>query len=622
MDSSPVVKSGNMTNLNSFSDLLSKVVSSSNSSPVSRLSRKRKSTSPATPSPHSPALQNSETVETAVNAGQVPDITPPLNTAMDKLCEKGSQELTLLDTETSEDTGEVPDITPPLKAATDKLGEKGSQEVGLFDSKIGKENLAPNAHVENENLATIVTKKKVIPSPGEKGYLEYRSEQLERREKKISAQRISEQKLLSAKGASVKSDEQVSAAAALLSGLSNRGTGSIIHTSKNPLKSNNDLTRNFCQSAPGERMPSKNTIPGSCPLFSEPKKQLLRPSNTNSCIMVSTSPSIPFQSDKTGMKTVTDRKVDEEMESESSQEEILDVNDPDYLPHEQRQPANKKLKLPFKAIKVFTPGSGPTPEPKRKSPHSAPPHPKRVGGKKRPLPANPRDWNVQNDDGLKITPDDPAYRDKFNARGKHKPSTSKSMLQEWKRFLSFLSTTYSHMYGPQWVSVLLDGKQDEEHIALALSDYLENRININVYQKTGTIESLDITTMEKVWSYLSTQLKLILNVTVAGNPKFDMSRQTKNTYTREARSLGYGNLAHQKKDIGVAAVEVILHSGVLHMNQPFPLIGLFFVLVTITFNPRIRTEMYNMRRGDLADPSIQRFVFLFHNFKNYSDNPC
>ena len=102
-----------------------------------------------------------------------------------------------------------------------------------------------------------------------------------------------------------------------------------------------------------------------------------------------------------------------------------------------------------------------------------------------------------------------------------------------------------------------------------------------------------------MFTYLSSKLKLELDITVAGNPAFDAARGTKNRMKRDAQAQGCGTLEHQRDPIPVEVLEVLLQGGTINIYQPFPLVAGFYILFTITFMCRVGEEMFNLRHKDI-----------------------
>ena len=139
----------------------------------------------------------------------------------------------------------------------------------------------------------------------------------------------------------------------------------------------------------------------------------------------------------------------------------------------------------------------------------------------------------------------------------------------------------------------------DDEVSQVLAHYLENRIDLSHWRKFQVRKTLDCNTWEKVFTYLSSKLKLDLDITVAGNPAFDAARGTKNRMKRDAQALGYGTLDHQRDPVPVDVLEVLLKGWTINICQPFPLVAGFYVLFTITFMCRVGQEMFNLRRKDI-----------------------
>jgi hypothetical protein len=125
-------------------------------------------------------------------------------------------------------------------------------------------------------------------------------------------------------------------------------------------------------------------------------------------------------------------------------------------------------------------------------------------------------------------------------------------------------------------------------------------VNLKVWWETGIIQPLDLTTTERVFTQVSTMLFLTAKYKVSENPNFNGARESKNTVMRNAKkNHKMGLLDHQAHPLSRAQLNYLLHSDTLSFSQPFPLIADFYVNFCIWFLPRVRLEMYNMRRGEI-----------------------
>ena len=240
------------------------------------------------------------------------------------------------------------------------------------------------------------------------------------------------------------------------------------------------------------------------------------------------------------------------------------------------------------------------PPPRNSTPLGSKSAPRKRSGKCAPLPLNPRKFNVADKEGNLLNPDDPGYRERFCAVGKHKPATLASMQREWNAFKQFLAITAKERYGPGKVEDMLAGKLNNEELALMLSDYLESRINKHAWAESETVQGLDTTTLAKVYSQLASMVKMELKVNMAGNHEFDIVKETKNTLIRDAQGQGMGQLSGQKPPLPLEVLEYLFQCGVLNTFQPYPLIISFYVLFTIVFCTRVRQEMLDLTVGDIV----------------------
>ena len=161
------------------------------------------------------------------------------------------------------------------------------------------------------------------------------------------------------------------------------------------------------------------------------------------------------------------------------------------------------------------------------------------------MPANVRKFNIVDDNGNTPEPGTKEYRNMFRRLGKYKDSTLRQMSSEWNRFISYLADTNKETYGPVITQQLLDKQLPDETICTMMSDFLENRIHLFAWYDTGKVVPLDLTTLERVWTQLSSMIYMELNVKVNNNSAFDGARQTKATLMRDAKANHQlGNLSN------------------------------------------------------------------------------
>ena len=294
--------------------------------------------------------------------------------------------------------------------------------------------------------------------------------------------------------------------------------------------------------------------------------------------------------------------VYEDYHNEEQTDIFADPDDPPWvLPTGAKNIKKHYSKANFKPRKVNTPGAQKVSA--DDSDDISPPAPvsskKYLPGKPRKAapPVNPIHYRVTDSTGKEISREDPLYRHHFVNSGKHSKETRKAMDAEWKRFIEFV-INYPD-YGEKLANDLMEETIEDAQIADIFSNYLENRINLTRWQAEGEIVPLDLTTMERVWTYISTKLFMELGVKVAGNPKFDSARGTKARICKYAKEeYNLGNHAHQAVELGRAVINALLLSDTLNEYQPFPLVALTYIQIVLIFMPRVRKEAYNLKRGD------------------------
>ena len=82
-------------------------------------------------------------------------------------------------------------------------------------------------------------------------------------------------------------------------------------------------------------------------------------------------------------------------------------------------------------------------------------------------------------------------------------------------------------------------------------------------------------------------------------PQFDGAKETRSSYqTKSKAEQGLGEMAKQSKPISRIQLSYILHHDYLSHYTPKGLLSLFYIILVVTFLPRVREEVQNMTRGD------------------------
>eukprot|EP00092_Neocalanus_flemingeri_P039204 GFUD01042673.1.p1 GENE.GFUD01042673.1~~GFUD01042673.1.p1 ORF type:complete len:457 (+),score=91.19 GFUD01042673.1:208-1578(+) len=229
-------------------------------------------------------------------------------------------------------------------------------------------------------------------------------------------------------------------------------------------------------------------------------------------------------------------------------------------------------------------------------------------------PSNPFGYKFDDQDQSPLDPNSKEFMRKFTTKEKVAQKTKVARDLEFARFEKYV--VRSEIGGQEVFAKILSSKLKATTVAELLSLYIRDRVNLNIYEEEGVVQYLDTTTMEKIFSLLCNALVERTTYRPAGDPDFNIAREAKVTYLVLAKRVpGLGQLAHQALPLSRAQVDFLLHSDILSWYSPRGLTALFYIEFALFFGPRVKTEIYNVTRGDFRriknkDGSVRCVVYV------------
>lgn len=242
------------------------------------------------------------------------------------------------------------------------------------------------------------------------------------------------------------------------------------------------------------------------------------------------------------------------------------------------------VKRERKALRPLTTPSGPPPAKKMSKQHIPAPI----------LPDNPLGLSARDNSGKLLTPQDDGFRQAFARKGLRTDPTNKIYLREFERFKGFVAESE----GEETLQALLSSTLSTGQVSALVGDFMANRYNITEYRKSGVKTFLDTTSAALCWQKLVAVLRETTKY-ILSDRDFDVARQMKNSYLREAKKVpGLGELAHQAKPLSKAQISFLLHSDCMNIYTPKGLQCRFYIMLTLFFLPRVRSEASQVQRGE------------------------
>ena len=129
--------------------------------------------------------------------------------------------------------------------------------------------------------------------------------------------------------------------------------------------------------------------------------------------------------------------------------------------------------------------------------------------------------------------------------------------------------------------------------------FIADRVNLKKHDKEGVCGRVDTTTIDKIYYMVSKMMEQKTVYKSNGNSAFDGVRGSLVTYKKLVKEVpGLGEQANQSPPLARAQLIFVLHHDSLNFYTPRNLVSLFYFLFVVIFNPRVRTEVFNARRGD------------------------
>ena len=214
-------------------------------------------------------------------------------------------------------------------------------------------------------------------------------------------------------------------------------------------------------------------------------------------------------------------------------------------------------------------------------------------------PPNPHNRVFTDDNGDMLDPSSVAYLLRYASNHKVTPETIKKYKMEWNRLLAWLYQNLPN--GNVVAGKLLSSQLPPTEVSRLLSVYLNDRINLKLYRETGEVQSLDTTTLDRLWYGLSFMFRKETTYRITTDPEFSLARETKASNMRSSkREQGLGQLNNQAASLSKAQLIWMLSSDQLTFNTPMGLVWLFWLTLMMYFLPRVRSEASNICRGDFV----------------------
>lgn len=240
----------------------------------------------------------------------------------------------------------------------------------------------------------------------------------------------------------------------------------------------------------------------------------------------------------------------------------------------------------------------PTPSSSRLPPQPKP-GPSRLSSSKRCYgepPSNPLGFTVTDEEGNLAQFGTDAFVHHIAKKPKVKAETAAVYENEFKLLKQFIARNYSVAH----TEMLLKNELPSQTVCTMVSSYLMSRVNRTIWKETGTPKHLDTTTYEKLFAGLVHEFRRHTNYNLYSK-EFAECRAAKNLYLREAKSVpGLGELSGQTIALSRAQISYLLHSDHLNLDTPRGLISLFWVLTTLLFLPRVKSEVRKLTRNSFS----------------------
>ena len=210
------------------------------------------------------------------------------------------------------------------------------------------------------------------------------------------------------------------------------------------------------------------------------------------------------------------------------------------------------------------------------------------------IPENPLEFTVTDEKGGDVKFGTAEFNHLFGKTEKHIAATTKAYNAEFKRWLRFSKSRK----GEEWTTRMLASQIDPVLVSEVLAVYIQSRINLTAWKDFGRKQYLDTSTMDLSFAKLVAVFKRDTEYDL-WSPSFLSAREAKQVYMKKAKQqAGLGMLSNQHEPLSRAMICYLLHSDLVNLYTPQGLTWAFFWLFVLIFLPRVRTETYNVKRGD------------------------
>jgi len=250
------------------------------------------------------------------------------------------------------------------------------------------------------------------------------------------------------------------------------------------------------------------------------------------------------------------------------------------------------------------------PKQKPKQPnHKQPKQPKQKNSEA-DIPVNPLNFTVTNQAGEELEFGTKEFNNLFGEAEKLTDTTRKAYNLEFDRFVRFSK----HNSGAAKVEKMLASTLHPTDVSNMVSTFIQSRINVREWKDHGVRKFLDTTTMDLIWQQLVGVFKQKTTYDL-WSKNFQGARNARATYMKNSKKVaGNGELQNQPEPLTRAQISFLLHSDQLNLFTPRGLLTTFYILFTLIFLPRVRTEVRNVTRGDFQflrnpDGSVRAVVY-------------
>jgi len=226
------------------------------------------------------------------------------------------------------------------------------------------------------------------------------------------------------------------------------------------------------------------------------------------------------------------------------------------------------------------------------------------------IPTNPLNFKMTNGAGEEVEFGTSEFNHLFGESEKMTDATKKSYNLEFDRFLRFVRNNF----GEGKETDLLSSTLPPTECSDIVSTFIQSRINVKEWRDHGVRKFLDTSTMDLIWQKIVAVFKQKTTYNLWSDD-FVSARNARATYMVNSKKVhGHGELQNQPEALTRAMISFLLHSDQVTMFTPRGLVWNFYLLFTLIFLPRVRTEAKQVTRGDFfflrnSDGSVRAVVY-------------